>query len=52
MVFVLGTLHNGDWKGGQREQEGVQTKVLPFGEGSEVLEDLIVGGTGGKTCST
>ena len=43
VVFVLGTLHDGDWEGRQCEQEGVQMKALLLGEGTEVLEDLIVG---------
>jgi hypothetical protein len=45
VVFVLGTLHNGDWKRRQREEQGVQTKPLLLGEGIEVLEELIVGGS-------
>ena len=44
-VFVGGTLRNGDWKGRQREQQGIQMKVLLPGKRIDVLEDLIEGGS-------
>lgn len=43
LPFVLGALHNGDWKGRQGQQKRVQLEALLPGEGSEVLEDFIVG---------